>query len=147
MRTADLADQLRQALERSELLVLYQPHHDLSAEQRLLGFEALVRWQHPERGMILPAEFIPLADEIGLLSTIGQFVLGQSLELLARLQATRSDLTLSINVSRNELSAPRSPPRSPRSAPRDSSPVPSASTSRRRPSARSRMWCSTPRAC
>jgi diguanylate cyclase (GGDEF)-like protein len=102
----DLARQLRGALERSELTVLYQPHHDLGPEQRLVGFEALVRWEHPQHGTILPADFIPLAEEIGLLSTIGQFVLGQSLELLARLRPSRSDLTLSINVSAEQLRAP-----------------------------------------
>ena len=103
---AGLAEELRHALDRSELKVLYQPQYELGEHDRVLGFEALVRWQHPERGLIAPGVFIPIADRIGLTTTIGQFVLGQSLGLLARLQASRSDLTVSINVSPIQLAAP-----------------------------------------
>jgi diguanylate cyclase (GGDEF)-like protein len=101
-----LGEQLRRAIARSELRVLYQPRYRLGDERHVVGFEALVRWQHPQLGLILPAEFLPLADELGLTSAIGQFVLGQSLELLARLQDLRSDLTVSINASVRQLGAP-----------------------------------------
>ncbi len=65
---------LRAALSRGEFELHYQPLFDLRAEA-VSGFEALLRWRHPERGWVSPAEFIPLAEEIGLISTIGDWVL------------------------------------------------------------------------
>ena len=68
---------LREALERREFEVFYQPIADLAAEQ-ICGFEALLRWRHPKLGMISPTQFIPLAEELGLIVTIGEWVLHEA---------------------------------------------------------------------
>jgi EAL domain-containing protein (putative c-di-GMP-specific phosphodiesterase class I) len=70
---SNLEADLRQGLARSELLVHYQPVVD--HQGKLVGAEALARWRHPQRGMISPAEFIPLAEQTGLILPLGQAVL------------------------------------------------------------------------
>jgi predicted signal transduction protein with EAL and GGDEF domain len=86
---------LRDALERNEFEVHYQPIYDL-AEDRVGGFEALARWRHPTRGLVMPAEFIPLAEEIGLIIPIGAQVLRRA---CAEAAAWPAHINVAVNVS------------------------------------------------
>jgi diguanylate cyclase (GGDEF)-like protein len=73
----NLENSLRKAMEEGQLSVHYQPQMELSTG-RIVGMEALLRWQHPEKGFIPPLEFIPLAEELGLMAIIGEFVLREA---------------------------------------------------------------------
>ncbi|TYL83184.1 EAL domain-containing protein [Bradyrhizobium rifense] len=86
---------LRQALARSEFEVHYQPLVDLSANV-VTGCEALLRWHHPERGMVSPADFIPVAEDTGLISEIGEWVLRQACTEAA---SWPGDIHIAVNVS------------------------------------------------
>jgi Amt family ammonium transporter len=99
MERLELEASLRHAIERAELRVHYQPRVVLTSAAPVTGFEALVRWEHPERGLIAPGEFIPLAEETGLALQVGEFVLGQALSQLERWRAINPDLTISVNLS------------------------------------------------
>jgi diguanylate cyclase (GGDEF)-like protein len=100
----ELESDLRGAVDRSELRVYYQPRISLDDHQAVLvGFEALVRWQHPERGMITPGEFITIAEETGMIIPIGEFVLLHALNQIARWRRARADLTVSVNLSPRQL--------------------------------------------
>ncbi|MBB2949182.1 diguanylate cyclase (GGDEF)-like protein [Actinoplanes lutulentus] len=83
---ARVASELRNAIIRGELRLLYQPVFDL-VTGRLHGAEALVRWQHPQRGFVSPAEFIPVAERSGLIVPLGAWVLREACEQLARWRA------------------------------------------------------------
>jgi EAL domain-containing protein (putative c-di-GMP-specific phosphodiesterase class I) len=99
---------LRGALEREELLLFYQPIYDMYDGQ-LKGFEALVRWSHPSRGLIAPERFIPLAEESGLIVPIGRWVLEQALRQITawdRRHSRARDVSISVNVSTVQLTAP-----------------------------------------
>ncbi len=97
---------LRKAITGEQFLLHYQPQVD--ADGRLTGAEVLLRWRHPERGLVPPGEFIPLAEESGLILPIGHWVLQlacQQLALWARHPAT-AGLSLAVNVSARQLSLP-----------------------------------------
>lgn len=111
MRTEDeghlpLESELRMALERQQISVLYQPITRLASNQ-LAGFEALLRWDHPTRGRLVPEDFVPLAEESGLIVDLGSFVLSQALEEAASwhkvLPRDRDPLFVSVNVSSRQL--------------------------------------------
>jgi EAL domain-containing protein (putative c-di-GMP-specific phosphodiesterase class I) len=103
-----LESDLRIALERDEFLVHYQPIVSLESG-RLAGFEALVRWQHPGRGLVPPSEFIPVAEETGLIVSLGQAALEKSCRRMVewqRLSPTYRSLSLSVNLSSRQVSQP-----------------------------------------
>jgi EAL domain-containing protein (putative c-di-GMP-specific phosphodiesterase class I) len=102
---------LHRALERGEFELHYQPILELETG-RVIGFEALVRWRHPERGLIMPIEFIGLAEETGLIVPIGAWVLETACIQAARWQAAGPDdrpVFISANVSPRQLSQPSFP--------------------------------------
>ncbi|VVN84063.1 hypothetical protein PS691_01323 [Pseudomonas fluorescens] len=95
----EIANELRRALEQQELRVYYQPVHELQTS-RLIGVEALVRWEHPERGLVAPAEFIPIAERTGLIAEIDAWVMQQACQQMC--QWLKSGVALSfiaVNVS------------------------------------------------
>ena len=102
-----LESQLRRALAEDQMALVYQPIEDL-ANHRLMGFEALVRWHHPEHGVLEPAAFIPVAEESGLIVPLGQWVLRAACRKLAEWKSHPEcrDLRLSVNVSSLELRQP-----------------------------------------
>lgn len=98
-----LENDLRRALQRQELELHYQPKVDLGSG-RIIGAEALVRWRHPQRGLVSPLEFIPLAEETGLIVPLGEWVLDHACQQLRQwLDAGHQDLHLAINVSMVQL--------------------------------------------
>lgn len=95
----EMAGELRRALEQQELRVYYQPVHELQ-NSRLIGVEALVRWQHPERGLVPPGEFIPIAERTGLIADIDAWVMDQACRQMCQWLADGAPLTfLAVNVS------------------------------------------------
>ncbi len=103
-----LETDLRRALERGELCLDYQPFVSL-ADGQIVGFEALVRWHHPQRGLLLPEEFLAVAEETGLLVPIGSFVLTEACRFLHGLEERHPGprpLTLSVNLSHKQFFHP-----------------------------------------
>jgi EAL domain-containing protein (putative c-di-GMP-specific phosphodiesterase class I) len=98
-----LENDLRQALERGELSVHYQPIVRTAGEE-VAGFEALVRWQHPTRGAISPAKFIPLAEECGMIGRIGEWVLRTAVQEAARWP---ENVRVAVNLSPIQFNDPR----------------------------------------
>jgi diguanylate cyclase (GGDEF)-like protein/PAS domain S-box-containing protein len=103
-----MEQELKRAIDRQEFILHYQPIVDLRS-QKITGFEALLRWCHPERGLIMPADFIPVAEEAGLIIPIGSWVLA---EACAQLKTWQQDMTsdvplsMSVNVSSLQLKHP-----------------------------------------
>jgi diguanylate cyclase (GGDEF)-like protein/PAS domain S-box-containing protein len=98
MRRLNMETSLRLALEREEFFLAYQPQLDI-ATGCIHSVEALIRWRHPERGLISPAAFIPFAEENGLIVPIGEWVLRTACQDAARWQASGSPLRVAVNLS------------------------------------------------
>jgi diguanylate cyclase (GGDEF)-like protein/PAS domain S-box-containing protein len=103
-----LETDLRQALERGEFRVYYQPKVLLETGE-IFDFEALVRWEHPERGLLLPSEFIPIAEESGLIHQIGRWVLRESCQQLHEWQEQKlseAPIPVGVNLSAKQFQHP-----------------------------------------
>ncbi len=103
-----LAGELQRAIERDELVVYYQPSVVLSS-QKISGVEALVRWQHPTRGLVLPNDFVHIAEETGLILSIGRWVMRQACTQVRRWQLeypTDPPLSVAVNVSARQVHQP-----------------------------------------
>jgi len=101
-----LENDLQRALEQQEFVTYYQPIVNLKSG-KICGFEALVRWQHPDRGMVSPGEFIPCMEETGLIVPVGMVVLQQACQQLrAWQQQGWTDFTMSVNLSVRQFACP-----------------------------------------
>ncbi|MFC4255823.1 EAL domain-containing protein [Altererythrobacter xixiisoli] len=100
-----IAGELRSAIDRNEFYVLYQPQRSLKT-QMLIGYEVLLRWQHPVRGLVSPAEFIPIAEETGEIFRIGEWVLREACAEAAKWD---NELVIAVNISAVQLSQPNLP--------------------------------------
>ena len=109
MRALELENALRRALEREQLCLHYQPQVDANTG-KILGVEALLRWQRPKLGAVSPAEFIPIAESSGLILPIGQWVMATAAQ---QLKAWRDKgllhLTMSVNLSARQFHQPQLP--------------------------------------
>jgi EAL domain-containing protein (putative c-di-GMP-specific phosphodiesterase class I) len=108
MASLRLENDLRRAVARKEFFFQYQPIVSL-ANGKIYGFEALMRWQHPERGLLLPDSFLDLAEETGFLSEIGEWLLLEACGLIRTWQKMLPDgypLSLSVNLSRRQFKQP-----------------------------------------
>ncbi len=103
-----LENDLRRAVERQEFLLYYQPIVAL-ATGKIMGFEALVRWQHPEQGLVSPVKFVPMAEETGLIIPLGQWVLREACRQMKAWHAafpSQPPLSISVNLSSRQFSQP-----------------------------------------
>ncbi|MGF1570495.1 MAG: EAL domain-containing protein [Nodosilinea sp.] len=108
MQQMQIENDLRHALERQEFRIHYQPIFELATGQ-IQGFEALVRWQHPERGLLLPLEFIPIAENTGLITALDLWVLNQACGQLHQWRQqfpAYPDLTINVNLSGKQFVRP-----------------------------------------
>ena len=107
-KRARLEDDLRRASDLGELRVFYQPKVDL-VSSKIVGLEALVRWYHPQRGLLVPDEFLPLAEKTGLMVPIGEWVLQEACREAKRLQREHPSvpsLLVEVNISAMQLERP-----------------------------------------
>jgi diguanylate cyclase (GGDEF)-like protein len=107
VRRLDLENDLRRAIEAGEFRLFYQPIVELVSGE-LVGWEALVRWQHPQRGLVPPSEFIPVAEETGLIVRLGQWVLEEACRQSRRWQPQPDSrpLVMSVNLSARQFQQP-----------------------------------------
>jgi diguanylate cyclase (GGDEF)-like protein/PAS domain S-box-containing protein len=96
---------VQEALDNREFVLYYQPKVDMRRGV-VLGLEALLRWDHPQHGLIAPMQFLPLIENTGLSSRIGDWVFGQALEHLAQWRRAGHDISVSVNVSARHLQEP-----------------------------------------
>ncbi|HEX8918186.1 MAG TPA: GGDEF domain-containing phosphodiesterase, partial [Chloroflexota bacterium] len=101
----ELAGQLRQAIDRNQLTLHYQPKVRLS-DNSLAGVEALVRWQHPERGLVSPVHFVPFAEHTGMIRPLTNWVLGQALRQCGEWRRSGLALQIAVNLSARNLHDP-----------------------------------------
>lgn len=97
-----LISDLRQAVAESQLQMWLQPKFDL-ASGKPVGAEALVRWQHPQRGFVSPAEFVPFAEQTGYISMLTRWMVEQALQTLARWDSDYPELYIAVNISTHDL--------------------------------------------
>lgn len=96
---------VQEALDAGEFTLYYQPKVDMNLG-KVLGVEALLRWQHPQHGVIAPAQFLPLVEHTGLAARLGDWVLQRGIEQLAAWQRLGLDMTVSVNISARHLQEP-----------------------------------------
>jgi diguanylate cyclase (GGDEF)-like protein/PAS domain S-box-containing protein len=97
---------LRTALNRGQFRLFYQPVFQIEP-QKLVGFEALLRWQHPAKGLISPREFLDAAEDTGLMALIDQWVIREAVGNLSRLEAEQTSLYLAVNLSARHFTSPQ----------------------------------------
>ena len=100
-----MENSLRLALERDQFVLHYQPQVDVS-DGRIIGVEALLRWQHPDTGLVSPLEFIPLLEETGLIIPVGEWVLHTACAQLAQWRKNGCDLRMAVNLSSIQFNSP-----------------------------------------
>jgi len=96
---------VQEALDRDEFVLYYQPEVDMRSG-RVLGVEALLRWEHPENGLTAPLQFLPLIEHTGLSSRVGDWVLASALEHLSQWRRSGLDIAVSVNISARHLQEP-----------------------------------------
>jgi EAL domain-containing protein (putative c-di-GMP-specific phosphodiesterase class I) len=96
---------LRAALGAKQFHLVFQPLIK-AKDQKLIGFEALIRWNHPKRGLVPPNVFIPVAEEIGLMAAIGEWVIDEACKAAA---SWPENISVALNVSPKQISCRRSP--------------------------------------
>ncbi|HWQ72543.1 MAG TPA: EAL domain-containing protein [Desulfitobacteriaceae bacterium] len=102
-RKSRLEEMLKNAMKNNEFVLYYQPQYE-ARTRRLRGLEALIRWNNPEVGLVMPAEFIPVAEETGLIVPIGKWVIDTACKIYARINKEYSSrLNISVNISAKEL--------------------------------------------
>ena len=102
----EVENDLRRAIDRDELMLLYQPQVEL-ATGRIFGVEALLRWQHPRRGLLMPDQFIAVAEESGLISPIGDWTIREACRQARAWEQAGHELSMSINLSPQQVADPR----------------------------------------
>ena len=100
-----MENSLRKAISRDEFHLVYQPQIDLDTGE-VMAVEALVRWRHPDLGVVQPAQFIPLAEETGIILSIGEWVLNEACRQTAEWVAGGSPLRVSVNISARQFAQP-----------------------------------------